>query len=267
MMFRAGQAEAKARLFVPADLAAGGSLVLAEGQAHYLRRVMRLGIGDTVRIFNGRDGEWLGRIEQIQRATATVAIERLVRSQEPEAGPWLMFAPVKKSATDYIVEKATELGASRIWPVMTERTIAARVNVARLSLIAMEAAEQCGRLSVPELAPAATLLELASGWPRERPLLVAHTDEDPPARPLFDALTPLAPPAASPSSQPAAGFLIGPEGGLTRRDLDVLGTLPCAKVVSLGPRTLRAETAAAALLACWEAIAGDWRDGGAPPAT
>jgi 16S rRNA (uracil1498-N3)-methyltransferase len=258
MMFQPEQAEAKVRLFAAADLAAGRSLAVAEGQAHYLTRVMRLGIGEPVRIFNGRDGEWLGRIVHLERATAIVEIERLVRAQEPEAGPWLVFAPVKKSATDYIVEKATELGASRIWPVMTERTIAARVNVARLSVIAVEAAEQCERLSVPELAPVATLSELAAGWPGDRPLLVAHTGADPPAKTLLDALAPIAP-LASASPSPAAGFLVGPEGGLTRRDLDVLASLPCAKVVHLGPRTLRAETAAAAVLACWQAVAGDCR--------
>lgn len=254
------------RLFVVADLAAGRSVVLAEGQAHYLTRVMRLGIGDAVRIFNGRDGEWLGRIERAQRAAASVTVELLVRVQVPETGPWLAFAPVKKSATDYIVEKATELGASRIWPVRTERTNVARVNLDRLAVIAVEAAEQCQRLSVPELAPAATLSELVAGWPPERPLLVAHTGPDAQRQSLLDALSPLIPAAPS-SPSPAAGFLIGPEGGLTHRDLDVLAALPCAKVVSLGPRTLRAETAAAAVLACWQAVAGDWRDGGDPPAS
>ena len=121
------QAEGRVRLFVGADLGEGRSLALTEGQAHYLANVMRLASGDAVRVFNGRDGEWLARIERMQRAAAALTVERRLRAQEAEAGPWLIFAPVKKSATDYIVEKATELGAGRIWPVMTERTIAARV--------------------------------------------------------------------------------------------------------------------------------------------
>lgn len=260
------QAEAKVRLFVSSDLGSGHVLSLSGGQTHYLARVMRLGAGETIRIFNGRDGEWLSRIDRMQRASATVTAERLVRTQEPENGPWLVFAPVKKSATDYLVEKATELGAGRIWPVMTERTIASRVNVSRLQAIAVEAAEQCGRLTVPEVLPAATLSTLIAEWPRERPLLVAHARADERAQPILQALASLAPPAsASPSPSFPAGLLVGPEGGLTDPELDILATLPCAKVVHLGARTLRAETAAAALLACWQAVAGDWRDGGAPP--
>jgi len=261
------RAEAKVRLFVSADLDPGGVLVLPDAQTHYLAHVMRLGVGATIRVFNGRDGEWRGRIERIQRTAATVALDRLVRAQRSEPGPWLLFAPVKKTATDYIVEKGTELGAGRIWPVTTERTIGSRVNVARLQATAVEAAEQCGRLTVPDVTPPATLSALVAEWPRERPLLVAHARADGRALPVLDALSPVAaPPAATASASPLpAGVLVGPEGGLTDRELDVLATLPCAKVVHLGPRTLRAETAAAALLACWQAVAGDWRDGGAPP--
>lgn len=260
------QAEAKVRLFVPADLAPGRPLALAEGQSHYLLRVMRLGAGDAIRVFNGRDGEWLARIERTQRATGTVVVERLVCPQQVESGPWLLFAPVKKSPTDYIVEKAAELGAMRIWPVMTERTIVHRVNVARLRAIAVEATEQCGRLTVPDIMPAAALSELVAGWPRERALLVAHPGADERAQSILGALASLLPPSSASHTPLPAGFLVGPEGGLTPRELDVLASLPCAKVVRLGARTLRAETAAAALLACWQAVVGDWRDGGTPPA-
>lgn len=258
------QAEPRVRLFVPADLGAGRSLALAEGQAHYLARVMRLGAGDAIRIFNGRDGEWLARIERMQRATVMVMVGQLLRAQSPESGPWLVFAPVKKSAADYIVEKATELGAARIWPVITERTIASRVPVARLQATAVEAAEQCGRLTVPEILLPATLSELVAGWPPERPLLVAHPGAHAQARLILDVLAPFASNASGPAL-PSPGLLVGPEGGLTASEVDVLATLPCAKVVHLGPRTLRAETAVAALLACWQAVAGDWRDGNAPP--
>lgn len=266
-MCSAAQADVKVRLFVAADLAPGRSIALTEGQSHYLLRVMRLGIGDAIRVFNGRDGEWLARIERAQRATGTVAVEQLLRPQEAENGPWLIFAPVKKSAIDYIVEKASELGAARIWPVMTERTIVHRVNAARLRAVAVEAAEQCERLTVPEVLPAAPLSELVAGWPRERPLLVAHSGADGWAQPILGALTSLRPASWASTTPLPAGFLVGPEGGLTPGELDVLASLPCAKVVCLGARTLRAETAAAAVLACWQALAGEWQGGGSPPAS
>jgi 16S rRNA (uracil1498-N3)-methyltransferase len=258
------QAEGRVRLFVGADLGEGRSLALTEGQAHYLANVMRLASGDAVRVFNGRDGEWLARIERKQRAAATATVERRLRAQEADAGPWLIFAPVKKAATDYIVEKATELGAGRIWPVMTERTIAARVALARMQATAVEAAEQCGRLTVPEIAAPSTLSQLSADWPPERALLLAHPPGSGRPQPVREVMSALASSAAA-SLPPAVGLLVGPEGGLTPGELDVLASLPCAKVVHLGPRTLRAETAVAALLACWQCLAGDWRDGGTPP--
>jgi 16S rRNA (uracil1498-N3)-methyltransferase len=258
--------EANVRLFVAGDLAAGVPVTLADGQAHYLARVMRLRAGDAIRVFNGRDGEWLARIGGMERARPAVAVERLLRPQGLESGPWLVFAPVKKSPTDYVVEKATELGVEVVRPVLTERTIVDRVNAGRLRARAIEAAEQCERLTVPDVLPAAHLAELVAAWPRERPLLVAHPCAPEQAQSLLDVLASLASPAAA-SPPPAAGFLIGPEGGLSHRDLDILAALPCAKVVRLGARTLRAETAAAAVLACWQAVVGDWRGGGFPPAT
>lgn len=258
--------EARVRLFVVGDLVAGAPVTLADGQAHYLARVMRLRVGDVIRVFNGRDGEWLARIGGMERAGPAVAVERLVRPQQPERGPWLLFAPVKKSPTDYIVEKAAELGAERIRPVLTERTMVDRVNIERLRARATEAAEQCERLTVPDVPPPAPLAELVAAWPRERPLLVAHPCAPEEAQSLFDALTLLVPRAAA-LPPLAAAFLIGPEGGFSHSDLDILAALPCAKVVRLGPRTLRAETAAAAVLACWQAVVGDWRGGGSPPAT
>lgn len=264
MMSGRQHAGERVRLFVHADLAAGCLVSLAEGQAHYLANVMRLDRGDAIRVFNGRDGEWLARIERMQKAVAALSVEQRLRAQQAEAGPWLLFAPVKKSATDYIVEKATELGASRIWPVITERTVASRVPLARMQATATEAAEQCGRLTLPEIEAPCTLVELAGRWPRERPLLVAHPPGERRSQAILDAITAVA--AHDPASAaPSAGLLAGPEGGLTPRELDVLVSLPCAKVVHLGPRTLRAETAAAALLTCWQSATGDWRDGGEPP--
>jgi 16S rRNA (uracil1498-N3)-methyltransferase len=256
--------DGRVRLFVDADLDQGRLLALTGSQAHYLANVMRLASGAPMRVFNGRDGEWLARIERIQRAATVVAVEQRLRAQDPEAGPWLVFAPVKKSATDYIVEKATELGAGRIWPVMTERTIAARVALARMQATAIEAAEQCGRLTVPEIAPPRTLSQLTADWPPERELLLAHPQGSGLARPAGEIMSAMASRAPA-SLPPAVALLVGPEGGWSPCELDVLARLPCAKVVHLGPRTLRAETAVAALLACWQCLAGDWRDGGSLP--
>lgn len=267
MMGYSAPADGKVRLFVTGDLALDRLLALPEGQSLYLLRVMRLGRGDAIRVFNGRQGEWLGRIERLEKAAATVAVERLLRPQAAEDGPWLVFGPVKKSPTDYIVEKATELGAAALWPVMTERTIVQRMNVTRLQALAVEAAEQCGRLTVPAIMPAATLSQLVARWVRERPLLVAHPNADERAEPIGEALASLRSATSGIPVPPPPGFLVGPEGGLAPGELDVLASLPCAKVVRLGRRTLRAETAAAALLACWQAIAGDWRNGGSPPAS
>ncbi len=246
----------KIRLFVSAALAAGDGVELNPGQTHYLLRVMRLSPREPIRLFNGRDGEWLGSLAPGGRGKAAVEIERLIRAQDVEDGPWLAFAPVKKSPTDFIVEKATELGVSRFLPVLTERTVPQRVNIERLHAIAVEAAEQCGRLSVPEIAAPVALPQFAATWPAQRALFVAHPHAQTAALPLLDALTEhrrSGTRSASASGLPA-GFFIGPEGGLTSAELDGLAGLPCAKVVRLGPRTLRAETAAVAVLAVWQAL-------------
>lgn len=257
------EASAKVRLFVSAALANGADVELDPAQAHYLVRVMRLSAGERIRVFNGSDGEWIASLVQAKRMAATVRLDRQIRIQQEEEGPWLGFAPVKKAATDFIVEKATELGASRILPVMTERTIAQRVNVTRLLAIATEAAEQCGRLSVPELAAPVALPALVEAWPAQRALFIAHPHGQFARLPLLDAIAQLCHSNTSRKSEMPAGFLIGPEGGLTANELNLLADLPCAKVVSLGPLTLRAETAAAAALACWQALA-EARRGDAP---
>lgn len=252
MMDPASEALPRVRLFVKAALAVDLDVALDPNPAHYLLKVMRLAAGDRILVFNADDGEWLAHLVRRGRG-AMLRLERQIRAPEPEDGPWLAFAPVKKTATDFIVEKATELGASRIQPVMTERTISHRVNLGRLAAIATEAAEQCGRLSVPELAAPVPLPILAAAWPAERALLVAHPHVRTTTQPLYAAMAELCHSQAAPGSASPAGFLIGPEGGLTPAELDSLASLPCAKVISLGPRTLRAETAAAAVLACWQA--------------
>lgn len=247
----------KVRLFVPDDLGPGCTVALSAAQSHYLERVMRRTAGDRIGIFNGRDGEWLAVVGGSTRSVATVAVEKPLRPQVHEIGPWLAFAPVKKAATDFIVEKATELGASRLVPVVTRRTIVERVKTERLCAIARQAAEQCERLSVPEVADPVALDRFAKTWPPRRALLIA----DPRARgsAAVEVLADTAAAVEPEEESEAPGILIGPEGGFTPQELDLLAGLPRARIVRLGPRILRAETAALAALVCWQIAAGDWR--------
>jgi 16S rRNA (uracil1498-N3)-methyltransferase len=226
------------RLYVDAPLAAGTAIEATEGQAHYLGGVMRRAVGDSVHLFNGREGEWLGRIAHLSRGKATLAAENLVRPQSGDADLWLMFAVLKRDTTDLVVQKATELGVATLLPVFTERTNAGRVNLDRLRAIAIEAAEQSERLTIPELRPARQLHDGLADWPADRALFVALERAD--AQPL------------TPGSGPA-GLLIGPEGGFGPRDHMALDRCRFVRPVSLGPRILRAETAAIVGLALLQA--------------
>jgi len=241
------------RLYVPDDLGPGLSLALAEGQAHYLRNVLRLGPGAALALFNGRDGEWSGRIDGIAKGRCAVALGERTRQQIAEPDLWLVFAPVKRARIDYLVEKATELGVAELRPVRTQRTIVERVNVERLQANAVEAAEQTERLAVPLVHPPESLPALIPRWPEGRRLIVC--DERGRAPPIAAVVAAL-------RDRPAAGtaVLIGPEGGFTETELDGLANLPFVNAVSLGPRVLRADTAALAALAVFQAVAGDWRD-------
>ncbi|MCC7016378.1 MAG: 16S rRNA (uracil(1498)-N(3))-methyltransferase [Rhodospirillales bacterium] len=241
---------AKIRLFVAAGLAAGAAVPLSPAQAHYAGKVMRLSVGDSVLLFNGRDGEWRARIDSLGRKGGEAVAETRTRAQVPAHDPWLLFAPLKKTATDFMIEKATELGVALLQPVMTRRTSAERVNVERLRAQAAEAAEQCERLTVPGVRPMLTLERAMADWNGARRLFVA--DETGGGVPAAEAFSGAAP------SGPVA-FLVGPEGGFERSELDALSRFPFVTRVALGPRILRAETAALALLACWQALAGDGR--------
>ncbi len=243
------------RLFVEGALALDRSLDLPAGQAHYLRNVMRLGRGDQVLAFNGRDGEWLARIDAIAKSGATIMPVKQTRDQPAGPDLWLCFAPVKRSRIDMIAEKATELGVSRLQPVMTRFTDMSRVNVDRLRAIAIEASEQCDRLDVPALADPVTLSRLIGDWPQERPIVVCAERRD------AETMTEV---ARKVGSRPAA-ILVGPEGGFAAEELDALAELDFAHLVGLGPRILRAETAAVAALACWQCLAGDWSERPPPP--
>ena len=237
------------RLHVEAGLASGGSVELETGQAHYLRSVLRLGRGAAVTGFNAADGEWLCRIAEVGKNRVRLTVEHQLRVPEPDADLWLLFAPIKRARLDWLVEKATELGASALLPVWTVRTQSERLNLERLRAHAVEAAEQSERLSVPELRPPEALGHVLAAWPVKRPLIVC--DESGTGEPIGEAVTRLA-------SGPVA-FLVGPEGGFDQTELDALDKLSFVTRIGLGPRVLRAETAAVAALAVFQAIAGDWR--------
>lgn len=236
------------RLFVTTPLAAQAAVELPREQAHYLSAVMRARIGETVLLFNGRDGEWLAGIERLAKNGATVAVTARTRAQASEPDLWLLAAPIKKERVDLVAEKACELGASVLWPVFTRRTVMSRVNGDRLKAHMIEAAEQCERLTVPELKAPAAFEKALAAWDPERILL--FLDESGSGAPIAETLTSL--PAA-----PLA-VLVGPEGGFAPEEREMLARLPFARPVSLGPRILRAETAAIAALAIVQAIRGDW---------
>jgi 16S rRNA (uracil1498-N3)-methyltransferase len=222
------------RLHVTGDLAAGAAIEAAPDQAHYLGGVMRQRPGDPLHLFNGRDGEWLARITALSRGKAAFTVETRTRAQSPDADLWLMFAVLKRDTTDMVVQKATELGVSALLPVFTERTNAGRVNEDRLRAIAIEAAEQSERLTVPDIRPAAKLHAALDAWPPERKLFVA----------LERSGAPWLAAATGP-----AGLLTGPEGGFGPLDRALLERHGSVRPMSLGPRILRAETAAIAGLA------------------
>jgi 16S rRNA (uracil1498-N3)-methyltransferase len=236
------------RLYVTAPLARGAWAELSAGQTHHLRAVLRLGTGAAVAAFNADDGEWLCRIIDFDKKRARLIVERQLRTGEPEPDLWLLFAPVKRARLDWLVEKTTELGASALMPVWTMRTQAERLNLERLRAHAVSAAEQSERLSVPELRAPESLYRALAAWHAKRRLVVC--DETGTGEPIGKALARL-------SAGPAA-LLIGPEGGFDQTELDALGKLSFVTKVGLGPRVLRAETAAVAALAVFQAIAGDW---------
>jgi 16S rRNA (uracil1498-N3)-methyltransferase len=239
------------RLHIDAALAPGGEIVLEPGQTHYLRSVLRRGPGTPVMVFNRAHGEWFCRIAAINKSEARLTVEHRMREAQsaPETDLWLLFAPIKRGRIDWLVEKATELGVSVLMPVWTAHTQVERLNIERLRTHAIEAAEQSERLSVPELRPPEALARVIASWPSERRLIIC--DESGRGEPIGDA-------AAHLTCRPAA-LLIGPEGGFDDAELDAIGKLSFVTRVGLGPRVLRAETAAVAALAVFQAIAGDWR--------
>ncbi|MCY1127729.1 16S rRNA (uracil(1498)-N(3))-methyltransferase [Frigidibacter sp. RF13] len=249
-------AGAKIRLCVDQSLGVGQSVPLSEAQAHYLFGVMRLAPGAEVLLFNGRDGEWLARVAPAgKRGGSAECVER-TRAQAAPPDVWLLFAPVKKARTDFIVEKAVELGAARLLPVQTDFTNAERLRRDKAEAHVREAAEQCEALWLPEVGDLQPLSKLLAGWDRARRLFWADeatTDGEGPGR----SSSPAALFAGMPPG-PAA-LLVGPEGGFSPAERERLRALPFVTPVALGPRILRAETAALAFLTLWQAHVGDWR--------
>lgn len=232
------------RLYVEQTLSEGAALTLDGAPANYLANVLRLGPGAQVKLFDDRTGEWLAEIVEAGRKRVSLRLTAHLRPREPVPDLWLLFAPIKRGRIDWLVEKATELGAARLVPVITRRTIVDRVKDERLLAHAIEAAEQCDRTALPELAEPQKLETLLASWPTDRALLFA---DEMGGTPMIEATVP----------GPAA-ILIGPEGGFTDEERTLIRAVPQAKPVSLGPRILRADTAAIAAVSLWMAAAGDW---------
>jgi 16S rRNA (uracil1498-N3)-methyltransferase len=233
------------RLFVRTPLNEGASVELDAGQANYLGNVLRLGAGAELLVFDGHSGEWLARIAEAAKKRMTLSVERRTRELETIPDVWLAFAPVKRAQTDWLVEKATELGVARLLPVMTQRTVAERVKLERLEAIAIEAAEQCGRTVLPDIDEPIALKHLLR---HREPARTLYFADETGGEWAPDAFTP------GPSI-----IITGPEGGFTDDERAAIRAAPNAVAVSLGPRILRAETAALAALAVFMAVAGDWR--------
>jgi 16S rRNA (uracil1498-N3)-methyltransferase len=235
------------RLFVGETLSAGASIRLDGPQAHYLVTVMRTKVGDPVKLCDNVTGEWLAIAEAAGKRDLVLRIDHLLRPREQAPDLWLCFAPIKKGRIEFLLEKACELGAARLVPVLTRRCVADKLNHDRAMAHLVEAAEQCSRTALPELGELVKLPHLLRAWPTDRTLFFADENGG----------EPLAAAAAARKGQPAA-LLIGPEGGFTDEERAEIRALPQAVGVGLGPRILRAETAATAALAVWMAAAGDW---------
>ncbi len=240
------------RLFVDFDLAVGADLSLNKDQSLYLAAVLRKSVGDDVVLFNGRDGAWLCRLTSDSKKSVTLSALETIAAQTTKSDFWYGFAPLKSERLDYVVQKAVEMGAGTIQPVMTQFTQVHRLKADRLHANAIEAAEQCEVLSVPEIAAEITLEKLLADWPSQhavRKLIFA--DEGAASASPIETLSAL--------RGEKIGLLIGPEGGFSESEREKLRALPFVVPISLGPRILRADTAAVAAMAVIQATIGDWR--------
>lgn len=231
------------RLYVAEALAAGATLTLTGGAANYLANVLRLRAGDQVKLFDDRTGEWLATLGDMTKKSVSLVVADRLRERERVPDLWLLFAPIKRGRIDWLVEKATELGVDRLMPVITKRTVVDRLNLDRLRAHAIEAAEQCDRTALPRLDAPAKLKTALDDWDAGRALYFA---DEAGGAPMAEAGRP----------GPAA-ILIGPEGGFTDEERAMIRAHPAACAITLGPRILRADTAALAAISQWMAVAGD----------
>lgn len=240
------------RLFVEDKLFSGSTVLLDRDQSHYLANVMRKKQGDEILLFNGKNGEWKATISAVEKRAVSLTIDQQSREQEQEPDLWLAFAPIKKARLDFMAQKATELGVSSLTPVMTRRTIVDRVKTDRMRANAVEAAEQCERLSIPLINEAAKLDEFLTSLPLDRKLMFC--DENKTGEETHRALC-----SASDKTSPGPwAILIGPEGGFDADERRKIRAHPSCVPVSLGPRVLRADTAAMAAISLWQSAIGDW---------
>lgn len=250
------------RLFVPTDLVEGGPVALDDAQSKYLFRVMRLGVGDQVRVFNGRHGEWMASISEVMgKSAGLLRVDEQLRMQNKLTDLYLLFAPLKKTRTDFVVEKATELGVEIMQPVITEYTQSEKVRADRLNRIALEAAEQTERLNTPRVLEPVSLIKAIQDLQDQRRVYFCDERGDDGSRPwggeenrgepMVDVLRR--------EDTGSAAILIGPEGGFSPQEREILRGMENVIPVSLGPRILRAETAAIAALTLYQAMCGDWR--------
>jgi 16S rRNA (uracil1498-N3)-methyltransferase len=236
------------RLYYPGDLKEAVTIDLAGQQAHYLLNVMRRKANDPVLLFNGHDGEWLAHIADTTRKYCKLIPMTKTRNQTNSADIWLLFAPIKHGRIDYLTEKATELGVSRICPVITDHTQVSNIKIDRLQAHAIEAAEQSECLDVPEVREPTKLNALLQGWNSERIIFMGAERHN------SVSITQ----ACQKTPSPSAAILIGPEGGFSEKEFALLESLPFVLPVSLGSRILRSDTAALAMLSCWQSLCGDW---------
>ena len=238
------------RLFVKSPLVGNSTIELEQHHVHYLKNVMRLKISDHLLVFNGKDGEWEVEINNLEKKSGTAIAIKRTKEQYNEPDVTLLFAPIKHGKIDFLAQKATELGVTALQPVFTKHTIASRVNTERLQSNAIEAAEQSERLTVPEILEPIDINKLISSWDSNKKLLLC--DETGKGKPIKEAL--------SESEKGTWAILIGPEGGFSKDELDMLYKLPYVVPASLGPRILKADTAAFAALTCWQEHLGDWQN-------
>ncbi|HPF47338.1 MAG TPA: 16S rRNA (uracil(1498)-N(3))-methyltransferase [Emcibacteraceae bacterium] len=236
----------KIRLYLDDQFKSGTVFLIEENQGHYLVNVMRVKLGDNVIIFNGIDGEWLAEITKVGKGKAKITIREKITDQKSDPDLWYLFAPVKKARVDYMVQKATELGVSRIIPVLTERTNLDKIKFDKLLANSIEAAEQCGRMTVPQIDDLTELDKILDNWPKDRGLIFCdEAGEAIPmqhVKPSFDKWS----------------ILIGPEGGFSPQEREMIRAHQNTIAITLGPRILRADTAAVAALSLWQSFLGDW---------